>query len=170
MRIVLVRALFQKNTEIFYRKMFRLMSVMGVTFISWVLCGCQSSPIVEFSRINLGQDKSDVLESAGGPSWRDRKNGLDRWTYILFQDGIRLERQVLFSEGIVAYVGDPVEPFISAEEQDRINAQKNLTLERMERQESAATMRSSYSESPITNSQNTTRSSSRSLSDISSGQ
>jgi len=102
-------------------------------FGTLTIIGCQTSPIVEFSRINLGQDKSDVIEHAGGPSWSDRKNGLDRWTYIIFQDGVRLERQVLFSEGIVAYVGDPVEPFISAEEQDQINTEKNLALDRIER-------------------------------------
>ena len=104
-------------------------SIVGI----FLLSGCQTSPITEFSRINLGQDKSDVIEFAGGPSWKDRRNGMDRWTYILFQDGIRLERQVLFSEGIVAYVGDPIEPFISAEEQDLINTEKNKALDRMER-------------------------------------
>lgn len=149
MRIALTRTPFQRNAGIFSRKRIQLMKTFGVTLVAWLIGGCQSSPVAEFSRINLGQDKSDVLEHAGGPSWRDRKHGLDRWTYILFQDGIRLERQVLFSEGIVAYVGDPVEPFISAEEQDSINAQKNLTLERMERQDNAA---NSSSHSPSENS------------------
>ncbi len=107
-------------------------------FVCLLFLGCQTSPIVEFSRINLGQDKSDVIEHAGGPSWKDRKNGMDRWTYILFQDGVRLERQVLFADGIVAYVGDPIEPFISAEEQDLINAEKNKELDRMERAVSSA--------------------------------
>lgn len=120
-----------------------LVSIVGI----FLLSGCQTSPITEFSRINLGQDKSDVIEFAGGPSWKDRRNGMDRWTYILFQDGIRLERQVLFSEGIVAYVGDPIEPFISAEEQDLINAEKNIVLDRMEKSNPPSTSKNSTSRS-----------------------
>lgn len=129
-----------------------LIYTIGAFFLS----GCQSTPIAEFSRINLGQDKSDVIEFAGGPSWKDRRNGMDRWTYILFQDGIRLERQVLFADGIVAYVGDPIEPFISAEEQDSINEDKNKVLDRMEKS------------NPLTPSKNPTNRSTSSLSNSSS--
>ncbi len=94
---------------------------------------CQSSPIKEFNKITLGNDKSDVIELIGGPNWYDRREGTDRWTYIIFQDGVQLEREIRFSEGIVAYVGEPVKPFITAAEQDSINAEKNLYLDRMER-------------------------------------
>lgn len=120
-----------------------LIYIIGTLFLS----GCQSTPIAEFSRINLGQDKSDVIEFAGGPSWKDRRNGMDRWTYILFQDGIQLERQVLFTDGIVAYVGDPIEPFMSAEEQDSLNEEKNRVLDRMEKSNPSTPIKSSTSRS-----------------------
>lgn len=97
-----------------------------------VLLGCQSEPINDFNKVSLGHDKSDVLEVVGGPSWKDRRNGMDRWTYIIYQDGVRLERQVQFLDGIVTYSGEPIQPFLSAEEQDYLNAQKNFTLDRME--------------------------------------
>ncbi|MEY4617330.1 MAG: hypothetical protein RJB66_2290 [Pseudomonadota bacterium] len=100
---------------------------------AWLLLvGCQTAPIEDFNKVSLGYDKSDVLEIVGGPSWKDRRNGMDRWTYIIYQDGVRLERQIQFLDGIVNYTGEPIRPFISAEEQDALNAQKNLVLDRME--------------------------------------
>ncbi len=109
----------------------RLIFVMKLFFI-FNLLGCQTSPIKEFNKISLGNDKSDVIELIGGPSWYDRKEGTDRWTYILFQDGIRLEREIRFAEGVVAYIGEPQKPFISAEEKDLINAGKNLYYDKMD--------------------------------------
>jgi outer membrane protein assembly factor BamE len=103
-----------------------------MTFAIYFLCGCQTAPIKDFETVSLGHDKSDVLETIGGPSWQDRRKGFDRWTYIIYQDGVRLERQIYFLDGIVTYKGDPIQPFITAEEQDETNAEKNLALDRLE--------------------------------------
>lgn len=111
--------------------LFRAVKLMSVGFF---IGACQSAPIKEFDQVALGQDKSDVIESVGGPSWKDRRKGFDRWTYIIYQDGVRLERQIHFLDGIVTYKGEPVQPFITAEEQDEFNSEKNLALEKMERE------------------------------------
>lgn len=102
-----------------------------------ILTSCQSSPIKDFEKVTLGHDKSDVIEFVGGPSWADRKDGFDRWTYIIYQDGVRLEREVRFLSGTVAYIGEPIKPFVTAEEQDVYNAEKNRVLDRMERNQTA---------------------------------
>jgi hypothetical protein len=107
-------------------------------FFFTLLTACQSQPIKDFEKVSLGQDKSDVIETIGGPSWKDRRQGFDRWTYIIYQDGIRLEKEIRFLDGIVAYKGEPIPPFISAEEQDAINAEKNLIADRMDRLRASA--------------------------------
>lgn len=117
-----------------------------MTFITQLLLllgACQTSPIKDFNSIILGNDKSDVIEKVGGPTWVDRRQGQDRWTYILYQDGIRLERQITFLDGIVTYKGEPIPPFISAEEQDALNAEKNHILDNHFREVTATTKASS---------------------------
>ena len=112
----------------FYSRLNRLSLLLP----SFLLISCQTAPLKEFENVGLGHDKADVLEAVGGPSWKDRRQGMDRWTYIIYQDGVRLERQILFADGIVAYKGEPIPPFITAEEQDEINSQLNLSLEKIE--------------------------------------
>lgn len=87
--------------------------------------GCQSSPLTEFGRLSIGDDKATVLEALGGPQSTKRRQGIDRWGYVLYQDGIKHLKQLDFYDGILIYKGDPVPPFISAEEQDRLNQKKN---------------------------------------------
>jgi hypothetical protein len=116
-------------TNINYKMLNRVLSFIAVSIL---FGACQTPPIKDFEHISLGQDKSDVIETVGGPSWSDRRKGIDRWTYIIYQDGVRLERQVHFLDGIVTYKGEPVQPFITAEEQDQFNAEKNLALDSME--------------------------------------
>lgn len=113
--------------------LYSLYRPLCVLLLAELLLSCQSKPILEFETVVLGQDKSDVLEAVGGPSWSDRRKGMDRWAYILYQDGVRLERHIYFLDGIVAYKGEPNPPFISAEEQDEINLEKNLALDSVKR-------------------------------------
>ena len=101
--------------------------------LSFCLWACESAPLKQFEKVNLGHDKSDVLEIMGGPTYSARRNGMDRWTYVIYQDGIRLERQIEFLDGIALYKGNPKEPFITADEQDQLNAEKNLIAEQIER-------------------------------------
>jgi outer membrane protein assembly factor BamE len=117
----------------------RPLKLAGVALAMWLSMGCQTSPIVEFENVTLGQDKSAVLEVVGGPSWKDRIKGTDRWTYILYQDGMRLEREVHFLDGIVVFKGETPGPFITAEEQDDINDRQNQLFYQSERAKASFT-------------------------------
>jgi hypothetical protein len=80
-------------------------------------------------------NKSEVLETAGGPNRTHRKNGQDEWVYVIpghQQDPDQI-KSVMFTEGRVTSVGDPIKPLISAEEQDRINEEINTKLDAQDR-------------------------------------
>ena len=107
-----------------------------VFFISFnlflVLVACQTTPpskLKEFDEVHLGAEKIDVLEKIGNPTFFDRKLGQDRWTYQMYEDNIRHEKVIYFLDGFVTYRGEPIPPFISAEEQDDINYEKNIILD-----------------------------------------
>lgn len=95
------------------------------------LMACQTSPLVTFTQIQVGQDKDTVLELLGGPNWTERHHGIDRWIYLIYKDGQPIERQIHFKNGSVIYSGKPMSPFITAEEQDRINERKNIQMNRI---------------------------------------
>ncbi len=89
--------------------------------------GCQTPPLKDYKRLTLGMEKHDVLEIMGNPTRTQRWQGKDRWTYIFYDSGIRLEKEVHFFENTSVYVGEPLKPEVSAEEQDKINELKNRT-------------------------------------------
>ena len=92
--------------------------------------GCQTQRYKEFSRLKEGMEKDQVLEQAGGPNVSRRSKGKDRWVYDLHTPEGRESREVQFEEGRAVYVGAKVVPLVSAEEQDRINEQSNVTEEK----------------------------------------
>jgi hypothetical protein len=93
------------------------------------LTACQTSRLRSFESIKLGEEKDIILEKMGsGPTYRERIEGQDRWTYIIYESDIRHEKVIYFLDGIVTYHGFPIPPIISAEEQDEINSAKNLQL------------------------------------------
>ncbi|MCM2282574.1 MAG: hypothetical protein NDI61_12090 [Bdellovibrionaceae bacterium] len=102
--------------------------------------GCQTPKHVEFTRIKEGMVKGDVVEAAGNPSRTQRWQGKDRWIYELYPDGVHADiREVHFTEGRVTYIGTPTVPEVSAEEQDRLNAESNIAEEkRLETEKAAA--------------------------------
>lgn len=112
----------------------KLSQLMGLWALiaGFGVSACQSSPLKEFETITLGQDKDMVIELIGGPTWKTRRHGSDLWTYLLFEDGQRHERQIEFTQGLVTYTGKPRPPFFSAEEQDRLNAKKDRVLRNLE--------------------------------------
>jgi outer membrane protein assembly factor BamE (lipoprotein component of BamABCDE complex) len=89
---------------------------------------CQTSRLKDFDKLMMGQEKDKVLESLGGPTYHERLQGQDRWTYIIYESDIRHEKVIYFLDGYLTYKGLPVPPIISAEEQDDINSEKNIQL------------------------------------------
>jgi outer membrane protein assembly factor BamE len=107
--------------------MFRILILVSLALYS---TGCASTDIRDFEKIQVGMDKDDVLKIMGSPNKSERWKGMDRWTYVLWNDNQDGRREVHFNEGRATYVGDMVKPEISAEEQDRLNAESNAALER----------------------------------------
>lgn len=108
--------------------------LLYIAFPFWLsLAACQMNPKKQFEKIKTGMDKGQVLELMNSPQQTDRKSGIDRWTYIYYNDEVREEKQVHFAEGLVTYVGAPVQPAVSAEEQDALNEAANQSLEQMAR-------------------------------------
>ncbi len=91
---------------------------------------CQTSPKDEFSQLKPGMYKHEVLGIMGSPQRTQRWRGLDRWTYIYFEERDRAEKEVHFSEGKAAYVGGSFVPAVSAADQDQIYEAQNIELEK----------------------------------------
>lgn len=91
--------------------------------------GCSTVPAIQaFEQIKPGMEKTDVIEVMGSPQRTQRWHGMDRWTYIMYENAStpsRQEKEIHFSEGKAVYVGLPPVPKISADEQDRINEASN---------------------------------------------
>lgn len=104
----------------------RLLKLSSLMVLSSLLAACTTPRQKGFEKIQVGMDKSSVLEIAGNPDKTQRWNGKDRWTYKhLISDTNAEIKEVHFEEGRVVYVGSQVHPAISAEEQDRRNAAQN---------------------------------------------
>lgn len=87
-------------------------------------------PADDFARLQPGMEKADVLDIMGSPQRTQRWHGMDRWTYIYYQNVARQEKEVHFADGRATYVGGKYEPPVSAEEQDRIFANENAEIEK----------------------------------------
>ncbi len=72
--------------------------------------GCQTSQVRQFSKIKSGMEKSEVLDLMGTPWTTIRFHGKDRWIYVIYEEGVRSEREVHFLNGSSVYVGDAWKP------------------------------------------------------------
>ncbi len=114
---------------------FRLpLEVFTLLLVLLAVSSCQTPRFREFENVKVGMSKEQVLETAGGPSARERRSGMDRWTYNIYDhpEGIAV-RAVHFLNGVATYVGPKPIPAISAEQQDRLNEVKNREAEERER-------------------------------------
>lgn len=96
-----------------------------LVFLCFNLAACQSAPKKLFQRIDMGMNKHQVVSTIGGPKISERWQGLDRWTYHLYEGDEYTVKEIHFEGGRVVYVGDEVKPEISAAERDRLNEQAN---------------------------------------------
>lgn len=91
--------------------------------------GCATDQKAQFEKVKIGMEKGEVLNLLDSPQRTQRWHGMDRWTYIFYQDDQRLEKEVHFMEGKAQYAGDVYQPQVSAEAQDQINEASNKELE-----------------------------------------
>lgn len=94
------------------------------------LTACQTRAAKDFARIKTGMEKVDVIDIMGDPQRKIRRKGVDRWTYIYYDERVRNENEVHFDQGVATYVGPYVPPDVSAEERDRRNDAENRELEK----------------------------------------
>lgn len=93
------------------------------------MLGCATNMKTQFERVKIGMEKDDVLGLMDSPQRTQRWHGMDRWTYIFYDENQRLEKEVHFSEGKANYVGDYQPPAVSAEERDARNEASNKEVE-----------------------------------------
>lgn len=105
-------------------RMNRIFSLTLVFGLLLSIGGCQTARHREFDSVRTGMAKDQALAAVGGPTRTIHRNGVDRWTYFLWapEGGSQQVREIHFSEGIAVYVGAPLLPRVSADEQDQINA------------------------------------------------
>lgn len=86
----------------------------------------------QFSRLQVGMEKDDVLVMMESPQRTQRWKGQDRWTYIIYDDNNnRTLKEVHFENGRVVYTGDPQIPAVGADKQDQINQESNTEIENL---------------------------------------
>ncbi|MEZ0392250.1 MAG: outer membrane protein assembly factor BamE [Pseudobdellovibrionaceae bacterium] len=94
-----------------------------------LMTACAHDMAEQFSKVQPGMEKHDVLDLMNSPQRTQRWKGMDRWTYIYYDSGSRAEKEVHFSEGKAVYVGDVYKPEVSAVQQDEINEASNKEVE-----------------------------------------
>lgn len=114
-----------ENKKASMRNHFYLLSIM------LFLMGCTLSPKKQFEQVRVGMEKDQVLGIMDSPQRTQRWHGMDRWTYIFYEDDSRFEKEVHFQNGYANYVGDVFKPEVSADEQDLRNDDANKEVEAM---------------------------------------
>lgn len=105
--------------------------IFALSILSFVACSQSQRKQDEFSKIEMGMVKSEVLEVAGPPHWSDRKQEMDRWFYYMKPEDRQTERVVYFKDGKVFLKGLKKQPLLTAEEAEELKKprQKKSTTE-----------------------------------------
>lgn len=117
--------------------------LLNVMLFGLLTSACQMSSVRQFSKIQVGMEKDQVLAIMGSPQKTLRRAGQDRWSYSFYDDdNNKVQKEVRFENGFAIHVGDPILPEVSAAEQDAKNeafnqAQDQLVLESKRKSTSA---------------------------------
>lgn len=95
------------------------------------LGACASKPADDFAKLKPGMDKGEVLGIMGDPTYKVRRKGQDRWTWVYFDNTGKKEDSVHFQDGNAVFVGAKPNPEVSAEERDQANEQANIEIEKL---------------------------------------
>lgn len=87
--------------------MLRTFFIMLMLMIS----SCQHDQLSGYNKIKKGMGKEEVLQLAGPPKTKSRKNSVDRWLYEFKPQTINeTTKEVQFRKGKVIYKGTPITP------------------------------------------------------------
>lgn len=107
----------------------RLITICLALTYFW-LAGCASTPLSqEFERVQPGMEKDAVLEIMGAPKVYRRVKTKDIYTYVFYENGVRIEKEIQFEGGRVVYAGNLSEPKESAEAADERIRKENEQAE-----------------------------------------
>lgn len=109
-------------------------SILLIAFSLTSLSACQTNMTRQFEKVHSGMEKNDVLDIMGSPQRTQRLHGKDRWTYIIYEDDKRSEKDILFENGLAVYAGDTWKPAPekTAETIDAKNEKLNIELDKAE--------------------------------------
>lgn len=99
---------------------------------------CATRAVDDFAKLKTGMEKSEVLEIVGDPTYKVRRKGQDRWTWVYYDQNLKQQSEVHFDEGKAVYVGAKPSPEVSADQQDAANELANLELEKKYRSDREA--------------------------------
>ncbi|GIL18095.1 MAG: hypothetical protein BroJett040_18460 [Oligoflexia bacterium] len=102
--------------------------ILFLTSLFFVV-GCQTTPLAQYKQVRVGMEKFEVLELMGSPQRNIRASGVDKWTYIFYDQSHRYQREVHFKNDRAIYVGEPVKPKVTAEQTDSMNDRVNKNIE-----------------------------------------
>ena len=89
---------------------FQISKNLFYIIITLIFVSCASHQTQSLRKIDVGMDKSDVLEKIGNPTRKARVLGQDRWTYEIDGDSGTDTTYIFFQEGRVTYIGGAEEP------------------------------------------------------------
>jgi outer membrane protein assembly factor BamE (lipoprotein component of BamABCDE complex) len=82
--------------------------ILNSFLLLFLLTGCASNPIEDFSKISVGMDKTEVIDRIGSPIKSEMFHGIEYWTYKLYSGPQPTIKEVHFKDGIVTFSGDPI--------------------------------------------------------------
>ena len=107
-------------------------NLLLLLFSSLVVFSCVTPMAQRLEGVYVGMLKDEVLETAGSPTTFARYKGRDRWIYRIPQGSNIKVTEIQFENGKAVYVGGPVVPVLSADEQDKYNQMYNERAEKTE--------------------------------------
>ena len=70
------------------------------------LISCATSLSQRFDKINLGMDKTELLDRLGSPNYSEFKNGQNEWVYIYYVDNQAYAKRLIIENQMLTKIQD----------------------------------------------------------------
>lgn len=91
------------------KNLFLIVRLSLFGWLIWSTASCVTPLPKALEQVELGMDKSQVLEKLSHPRRSHRIRGQDEWTYTYYVDGQEFSRSVFFEMGKVVHIS-PAHP------------------------------------------------------------
>ncbi len=102
----------------------KLSIFFSIAFI--LLSSCSHDPYKEFSKIQIGQDKGDLLETLGSPLRARHTEDTDIWTYRFYKNGESIYKDITLRNNHIVQITDAREPDLKAISQKEKEIEEKL--------------------------------------------